>query len=218
MPDGREFVVRIDPVSASKSCWLDPFQTGAYGGFGGPDARPIGGGAFAIRTGIGNEPARTLKVAVWCRGSGMALLDVPAVEASGYDRTVRLSPLPDVPLTGRVLPSADGVSLAGAEVHVSYVAPWLCGFFNLADCWLPQFEIASAPIGDDGTFRVLVPDFANDPVISRAAPAETGGPGGFKLRARNTAPYDYWLEPDGARSGLVPVARLYPQLLLHPRR
>ena len=216
MPDGREFVGRIEPVSAASSCRFRYFQSGAFGGIGSDDVRPMGGGAFAIRTGVGDKPARSLKVSVSCPGAGMALLNVPALESSGYERTLSLVPLKPVPLAGRVLPTTDGVSLAGAEVRVDYVAYWLCGFFDLPDCGVPQWQVATGRISADGTFRVMVPDFAADPAIKPWAFASNHV---FKLRAdRSTAPYNYWLDLDGGKAGEVAIASTYPALRFQPRR
>jgi hypothetical protein len=223
MPDGREFVVHVEPASAAASCWFHHVQYGAFGASGSGDGRPISGGAFAIRTGIGDKPAKSLKVAVWCRGLGMALLDISALESSGYEQTLSLLPLKPIPLAGRALPSSDGVSLSNAELRVLYVAPWLCTFFNLMDCGVPQWNVATGRIATDGTFQVVVPDFAADPVIKKWAsePAILSGPGVFRLRAdRSAAPYNYWLELDrnAAFGGAVPVAAAYPEMLFRPRR
>lgn len=70
------------------------------------------------------------------------------------------------------------------------------------------------------TFRVMVPDFAGDPVAAKS-PGGTprASTGSFTLRAdRNVAPYGYWLEQEGATFGNVPVAGAYPSLVLRPRR
>jgi hypothetical protein len=222
-PDGREFVVRLTPAVPMNTCAVAYVQTGPFGAYGGTDGRRVrnlGAGTFALRTGVGGQPAEALKIAVWCRGYATTTLDISSLASSTFESTVLLSPLPDVTMTGRLLPSPDGVNLAGATLRVFYVADWLCGFFNLADCMVPQWEIAVERIADDGTFRVELPDFAGDggllPSITRAFPR---GAGGFRLRAdRDVAPYDYWLEPDGATFGRVPVAASYADLVLRPRR
>jgi len=103
---------------------------------------------------------------------------------------------------------------------VYYSAPWLCGFFGLPDCMVPQWEVAVDRVRMDGTFGVMVPDFAHDPIVQAPVPGWTSGPDGFRLRAdRVVAPYNYWLEPDGAAIGrIIPVAVSYPELILRPRR
>jgi hypothetical protein len=221
-PDGREFILRVTPAPAPNACVFNSFQTGAFGGYGSYAStlvRNLGGGAFALRTGLGGKPATTLKIAVWCRGYGMALVDVAALESSTFERSISLTPRNELPMTGRLLPSSDGVSLADATLRVYYNADWLCEFFNLADCMVPTWEVAVDRIADVGTFRVMVPDFAGDPVVAKS-PGGTprASTGSFSLRAdRNAAPYHYWLEPEGATFSKVPVASAYPSLVLRPR-
>jgi hypothetical protein len=154
----------------------------------------------------------------------MALLDIPVVETSGYEQTVSIAALKSIPVTGHVQPSADGVNLRGANVAAVYQARWLCGFFHEQDCLVPQWEVATASVGDDGSVRLMVPDFAADPVVTRWATAtESGlgpfGPGGFTLQAhRSVAPHDYSLEHDREKFGLIAIAPEYSALLLWPRR
>jgi hypothetical protein len=213
-PDGREFVIRIEPPGAMSSCEFPNIQRGSFGEFVHADVRSAVGGVFALHTGIGDKPATELKIAVWCPGFGMGLLNVQGVQSSGYERTLTLSPLKSIPLAGRVLPSDDGVSLANAKLRVSYEAFWLCNFFKEQDCGVPQWEVSTDHIAADGTFRVLVPDFAADPAIKEWAdgPLTNDAAGVFYLQAEpSTAPWHY-------RLATVPVAAEYPDLRLSPKR
>lgn len=218
-PDGREFVVRVTPADPISTCHVQSFQTGSFGGYGDFSNAEPDRGAFRIRTGIGGQPAATLKVAIWCRRHAMATLNITSLASSTFEAPVSLAPLAEQPLTGHLLSSTDGVSMAGATLHVYYSAPWLCGFFGLPDCMVPQWEVAVDRIRTDGTFRLMVPDFAHDPIVQAGAPGWTSGPDGFRLRAdRDVAPYNYWLDPDGAARGtIIPVAANYPELILRPR-
>ena len=222
VPDGREFVIHLTPAAASIStCHIESYQAGLFGGYGGSlPITDLDRGAIRIRTGVRGQPATTLKIAMWCRGYAMTTLTIGSLASSTFEATVSLTPLADLPMTGRVLPSADGVSLAGATLRVYYSAPWLCAFFGLPDCMVPQWEIAVDRIGPDDTFRVMVPDFAHDPIAQASAPGWTILPQGFRLRAdRDVAPYNYWLElGDPASGATIPVAAGYPELILRPRR
>jgi hypothetical protein len=219
---GREFIVRIDPPVAAGSCMFWHQETGPLLGTGGTDARPAGNGAFAIHVGTVSPAPTFLKVSIWCRGAGMAVVDVPAVETSGYERVVTVAPLKPIPLSGRVQPSLDGVSLAGADLRVLYQADWLCSFFGRPDCGIPQWEVATGKIGADNSVRVMVPDFAADPVVTLWAKSSGFGPfgaGGFRLQVnRSVAPCTYWLEHDSGTFGVIPIAAAYQNLLLQPRR
>ncbi len=217
-PDGREFVIHVSPAVEAGSCHLTSFQSGGFGGFGGAPVSEAGGGVFAIRTGVGARPATSLKVAVWCRGFGMALVDAALLEPSTYRRNLVLSRRDSVVMTGQVLPAADGVHLAGATLRVFYVAAWLCGFFDLPDCGVPQWEVAVAPIGRDGTFRVDVPGFAGDAIVRQWTSPTAFNGGHFMLRAdRDVAPHHYWLERADAPRGPLAPASGYPHLRLQPR-
>jgi len=143
----------------------------------------------------------------------MGLLDVHGVESSGYEKTLILVPLKSVPLEGRVLPFNDGVGLENAELHVSYEAIWLCNFFNEMDCGVPSWRVATEHLGANGTFRVMVPDFAGDPAVKQWTPGPlTNFTSRFYLSVnRRTAPYDYQL-------GNVSIAPAYPELVLSPKR
>jgi hypothetical protein len=102
-------------------------------------------------------------------------------------------------------------------LRVWYHAQWLCGFYNLPDCGVPQWEVAVDRIAEDGTFRVSVPDFARDPLVRAASPGPHDA-GGFTLAAdRTSAPFHFALEQDGASPGMVPIAASYPNLGLRPR-
>lgn len=218
---GRDFIVRIDPPAAASSCMFWYQETGRLR-TGSTDARPTGNGAFAIHVGTVSPAPTSLKVSIWCRGAAMAVVDVPAVETSGYERVVTVAPLTPIPLSGRVQPSPDGISLAGADLRVLYQADWLCSFFGGPDCGIPQWEVASGKVGADNSVRVMVPDFAADPVVTEwAKPPRYGlfGAGGFRLQVnRSVAPYTYWLEHGSGRFGVIPIAAAYQNLLLQPRR
>ena len=216
-PDGREYRIHLPPAAAKEDCFVRIHQTGPFGGYGygGYDAKKLSDG-YTFRTGLKGKPASTLKVAMWCRGFGMAVVDEPSLGTSSFDKTLSLTPLKDIQMNGRLLTSADGVTLAGSTVRVWYVAHWLCEFFSLMDCGVPQWEVATATVALD-QFELRVPDFAADPVVKKY----TGWPhpGSFTFRAdRAIAPYNYWLDTEQAKFGGIPVAATYPPLIFRPRR
>jgi hypothetical protein len=211
VPDGPEFVLNVSPEVPLENCHLTSYQAGAFGGHGSLPVRSAGPGRFALRTGLGGKPALELKVAVWCSGYGMALVDVPSLDQSGWARSLTLSPLAHRTIDARVLPTDDGLSLVGSQIRVFYVAYWLCGFFNLPDCMVPSWQVAVGEVGAGDTVHIDVPDFARDPV--------TGPDAGFKLRAdRTEPPYHFWLETPAAPLGVIPASTDLRNLVLRPRR
>jgi len=225
---GRDFVIHLTPGVAKGSCRGQKYQVGAFGGEATqlPDTK-ASGEAIAVPTGLQGQPATSLRVALWCRGYSMVLIDVPSLPASTFQAQVSLVPLNDVPFSGKVSASADGISMVGATLRVFYQAPWLCRFFGWLDCLVPQWEVSAGTIRDDSTFAVMVPDFAADPAILAAVPSAIGGlgvravpgvtppaedRGVLLLRAdRRAAPYNWWL-------GSLPLAARYVDMALQPSR
>ena len=148
----------------------------------------------------------------------MALVDVPSLEQSAWQITIAPDALRNIPLAGRVVPPADGVSLSTATLRVYYNADWLCSFFGLVDCLVPTWEVATGRIAGDGTFSVMVPDFMNDPSV-RPVAGWSAGQGYFTLKAdRSEAPWSFWLSPSGASLDHLPVASEYPSLVMNASR
>lgn len=212
--DGREFELTLSSAVALGECRLDSFQNGPFGGRGYElPARDLGNGRFALRTGVKGVPAVGLKVAVWCRGYAIALVDVPSLGAADWKGAATLTPLPEVTITGRVLPPDDGVSLAGARLLVLHEDAWLCGFFNLPDCMSAIRDIGSGAIASDGSFKISLPDIARDPVIAKWSRRH---PLGLRVD-RTEPPYHYTLERDEA-SGALFFSDLWTDVVLRARR
>jgi hypothetical protein len=211
VPDGPEFILNFLPEVPLENCHVSSYQSGAFGGYGSLPVRSAGPGRVALRTGLGGKPAVKLKVAIWCSGYGMALVNVSSVERSGWASSVTLSPLATRTIDAHLLRSVEGLSLAGSQVRVFYVAYWLCGFFDLPDCLVSSWQVAVGRVGADDTIHIDVPDFTRDPVA--------GADAGFTLRAdRTEPPYHFWLETPAAPLGVIPVSNDFRNLVLRPRR
>jgi hypothetical protein len=237
---GQEFSFRLPASVRIERCHVDAAlttNTGVGLGWSRTGGRAgVSGRDLVIRTqalrGSGTQVA--LKASVWCPGFGMALVDVPSLDQANFQTTVTLTSRQDVPLAGRVLPPDDGVSLADSTLRVYYQADWLCGYFKQADCLVPQWEVETDRVASDGSFRVMVPDFAGDPAVGTDGPNRDKG--AFWFRAdRNQAPHNYDLIPDGdpcwagrveqpgslpilpCRPGTLPIARDYRQVVLRAR-
>jgi hypothetical protein len=116
------------------------------------------------------------------------------------------------------LPAPDGRILTGLHARVFYTAYWICGFFNLSDCMVSTWIVATAAIGIDGALRFSVPAFAVDPTI-----AAYSDPGAFRLDVLpDRPPYGtYRLEAEGdvrTTFGMIAVSPRYPPIVfLRPR-
>jgi hypothetical protein len=220
--DGREYRLHIRPIDSTTQCEFSWHQTGSPGGYGGGSTpKRLGPGEFALRTGHDGKPASTLKISVWCRGFGVALIDEPALATSSFEQTVTLTPLRELSMGARLLTSPDFETLATAKFRVLYQADWLCSFFDLMDCGVLMWEVANGSIANDNSLQVNLPDFASDAAVRKWSGAPPLGldAGRFLIQvSRSTAPYDYWLDPDAAKFHGIPVAAAYPPLFLRPRK
>jgi len=217
--DGREYRIHMRPALRTTECEFWWFQTGPFGGYGGSPPKRTEVGDFTLRTGLAGKPATVLKISIWCRGYRMALIDETELATSSFERTVTLAPLKELPISGRLLASADGANLAAFRVRVDYRADWLCSFFNLQDCGVPQWQVANGSIANDNTFHVLVPDFANDPAVKswEDAPGLPMGAGVFSIDVSGAAS-SYSLRANGTASGNIPVATAYDVIFFRPLR
>jgi hypothetical protein len=126
-------------------------------------------------------PATTdrFRALVWAPGCKMKHFDVP-VEKSDVELQFACDPLNTVPFYGRV----KGVEVGdSAIISVSYMAVgtcmWLDGWTAASkgmfccSCGGPQiWEIATAAVAPDGTFKMELPDFGDDPIVSGDSSAE----------------------------------------------
>lgn len=215
-PNGRPFTFHFSQPVPLERCSINCYQTGAFGGMGMPATPPWGAGmgsVYTIRTGSSGKPAKTLKAAIWCPGFANATVDVPDLANAKPEASIALRPLRNLTIAGTIRPSDDGVELGGAELIVFYEAAWTCGLFGQMDCINAGWEIGRVRIEQNGSFRIAVPDFINDPTV-----AKFRDPGSFRFRvSRSTPPHDYRLE-GGSPGGDLAVAANYPPLRLHPRR
>jgi hypothetical protein len=217
----RPFVVRFPPGIAISDCQNYVQQVG---GFGGVTARlelsRVAEGVHSIPVGLEGHQPRSLKAVFWCKGRGFATLDVPSLETSSWDATIDLPPIKTLMISGRVLAAPNGASLAGLEMTVFYHADWMCGFFNLADCGVPSFKLATARIATGGKFSFAVPDLHADPTAKRYHGFATA-PGTFVIFADEVSPpfRRFSLGSASDASGRYGISSLTPasgELVLRP--
>ena len=126
-------------------------------------------------------PATTerFRALVWTPGCKMKHFDVP-VEKSDIELQFACDPLNTVPFSGRVKGVEVGES---AKISASYMAVgtcmWLDGWTAASketfccSCGGPQiWGIATAGVAADGAFKMELPDFGADPIVSGDSSAE----------------------------------------------
>jgi hypothetical protein len=207
------FVLRLPASVQAERCETQLLQTGAFGGISGVSSAKSERNTITIPTGARGKPARTLKAVVWCPGYAVGLIHEPTLEQSNGEIELALQPLPNIEITAKVLPAPSARNLTGLDVRVLYVANWVCGFFQLPDCWVPSWFVASAPIGIDGTLRLAVPDFSSDPGVRAYS-----FPGEFKLAIESGGYVLDVIDAAGGTSPGIGVSSRYPALItLQPR-
>jgi hypothetical protein len=110
------------------------------------------------------------KALVWAPGCKMKLFDTP-VQTSDVDLRFSCEPLKTITLRGRVKGAKTG------KLSVDFTALgtciWMDGMDGLIRCGGPQIVgIGAAELAADGTFKMELPDFRADPVVSGDSTAE----------------------------------------------
>jgi hypothetical protein len=113
---------------------------------------------------------------VWTPGCKVKQFDV-RVEKADIELQFGCEPLADITFFGRV----KGADVAGTKISVSYGGTKTCGWIGedqtgslrFIDCIGYQIVgIATAAVTPDGTFKMELPDFSADPIISDDSSSE----------------------------------------------
>ena len=195
------------------------FLGGEFGGYGGFVRTNPETWDYTIETSYEGKPARSLKAIVFCPGYEMKLLDIPSLDDSAAKSIdLELRPLKLIQLSGRViLPEAD--SKLSLRIDARYEAYWDHEFFGIADGFVSSFDLASTALSEDGSFSMMVPDFAHDPAVNSFKDR-----GAIQLTTRDpkTGNLTNWLERsksgDDAKLGVdIQSVEQYRELILYAR-
>jgi hypothetical protein len=194
----------------TRSCQLQYFLVGPFGGYGGFARPKLDASVFEIETVHEGEAVERLRVILSCSGYQIETMAFDSLPDSDR-RTVRLHPRPlgTVRFPGVVR----GLTLQQVQVlkvDVDYTPWWICEFFRLPDCGLGAWRVASVDVDTDGRFTAILPNVARDTVI-RAF--KNPGEFAFRIRDQKTGNPLFELKAAGSNSpkaGGVPVAASYP--------
>ena len=216
--DNQVFSLHFPHTIDTSSMSIRYYLTGAFGGYGGFVRTKSDTWDYSIETSYEGKPARTLKAILFCPGYEMKLLHIPSLgdtEARNVD--VELRPLPLIRLAGRVILPKPEASL-GLKLNATYSAYWDHEFFGIIDGFVSSFDLASTNVAEDGSFSMMVPDFAHDPAINSFEDR-----GAIQLIARDRKTR-YWLDRADKSGGEVNVRGVeiqtaddYGELILYPR-
>jgi hypothetical protein len=173
---------------------------------------------YEIEGSVDGKRVERFGAVVWARGCKAVFFDKPSITAD-VDEHFACIPLGEITLTGRVL----GVDLptGPTTIWASYYGVFDC--FSLHTCdnggcggiscgGSMIFDVASGTIATDGTFALTLPNFSDDPFLSR-------GPVGFDLSVGEPRSQGrILLQPETAewRTGLgfLKLAPAYPVSLI----
>jgi hypothetical protein len=199
----------LPPSIDSRSCQLQYFLVGSFGGYGGFARPKPNASEFEIETLHEGAAAESLKAALYCPGYQLQTMTFDSLpDAAGRNFQLNPKPLGTVQFLGVVR----GLISQNSQVFyvdVDYTPSWVCEFFRLADCLLGGWRVASVNLDPNGRFSATLPDFARDAVISVY---KNPGEFAFRIRDQKTGNRLFELKPAGNRSpvGSVPVANDYP--------
>lgn len=203
-PDRAPIRVVLPRTLETKSCRLEYFLIGSFGGYGGVARPNLEASTFEIETVHEGRTVERLQFVLACSGyqiETMAFDSLPDLD--GRTLQVHPKPLGTVPFRGLVR----GLTLQQVEVlyvDVDYTPRWTCEFFRLPDCLLSAWRVASVQLETDGRFSVSLPDVARDPVIrSFKEPGEFA----FQIRDQKTGNRLFELKAAGSDSAIAGVAR-----------
>ena len=159
----RPFLVTLPPDVPSETVHINYVLGGRFGAHG-DYARPkANADSYSIPTSVEGQPAESIQMVVWAPGCETRTFNVKLPERDNNELEFGCTILPTVTLSGRIHP-VGLVQGKPSEVSIWYLADWECKVFGLADCMVPQFEVAVAKPNADGFFEVELPDFTSDPI------------------------------------------------------
>ena len=190
-PDMLQFLLVLPEGIPLDGVQIQYFASGPQGGDGGFLKAEPEKNAYDL-----SVPGTRVNVIAYMPGCQFDTLELTAEAPTTQELDCR--PLASVALSGRIAPK--GIS-AGKNVGVeaSYLAFWAHEFFGIADGMVDTFKVATAAPDEDGTFELLLPDFADDAVTTRW---RMNGRWQFLLREVRTGNILAFLKPTGPNSEL----------------
>jgi hypothetical protein len=170
---------------------------GAFGGYGSFVQTKSNVWDYKIPTDTEGKSAENLKLIIYSRKYRTEIFDFPILE--GKKKSIEIKPefLKTVPFSGRVLLS-NQLNAENLRLQISYTPDWECVFFQLMDCLLGFSHIAFVNLEKDGTFKVDLPSFADDKVISSFGEM---GKFSFDMQNKQTGKSLFRLKPKNTPKG-----------------
>jgi hypothetical protein len=144
---------------------------------------------YVLDASVNGVAARRVQVVVYMPGCELTRYDV-AMRGENVERQAECKVLPEWHLSGQLVMDAATVAALGKRdsplvIEVRYMALWVSDFFGIMDGPVTTFQVATVPLGEDGSFSVMLPQLAQDPA-EKSAKERYRGAFQFQLREKKT--------------------------------
>jgi len=191
----RSLTVVLPPGILSETIRITYALVGSFGSHAQTTEIAANETSYTIATSVDGKPADTIQMVVWAPGCETRTHSLELRKSAIRRIMYECVPHPAVTLTGRIIPF-EATRAKDAELAIFYRAHWECEFFGWKDCMVPQFAVATVTPRSDGTFEVLLPDFASDPVVAVSGGSRTNGDFFLLLRDPKSLNHIAELEPE----------------------
>jgi len=184
------------------------YLTGSFGGYSSFVRTKSNVWNYEIPTSHEGKSAKTLKLIIYSPDYRIKIFDFPTLEDQKKSIEVKLESSKTVPFSGKVTLS-NQLNAENLQLQVSYTLVWQCVFFQLPDCLLGFMPITFVNLEKDGRFKVYLPDFAGDKVITSFGKS---GEFSFSLQDKQSGKSLFRLKPkDNSKGfGKIQAAFSYP--------
>jgi hypothetical protein len=159
--DRDTFTISVAEPVSSKDVQVRYFFAGELSS-NGSIATTTASNRINIVTGVDGHSARTFKAIAYSPGCQFVTISVDDLSASSRQSDFQCQSLSTVELPGRIALSrfAD----RDLQIEALYVCQWAGRFFDVPGAAFSPFCVARAHVETDGSFALVLPDFAADPL------------------------------------------------------
>jgi hypothetical protein len=166
--------LQFPPQAIATGVQIHAILSGSFGGHGDIIRTQPGVSQHALPASVNGIPATKLKALVYMPGCQLARVKIKLGEAS-VQQPLKCFALPETLLQGRIEKDAASVQPSALfEVQILYKVNRSNRFLDIADGPVTTFMVAIAPINDDLTFSVSLPQLNQDPFEIDALPEDKG--------------------------------------------
>lgn len=197
LANDQNFSVKLSKDTNTSNLWIEYEITGSFGGYYSFVRTKPDMWDYEIPTSYDGQSAKTLKLIVYSPSYYVKTFNFPFLEKQNKNLEINLEPLKEITFSGKIL-LPDQLDADKLKLEISYLGDWKCEYFGLIDCLIGANKITTANLEKDGRFKVNLPDFASDKIIS-----SFGSPGefSFRLQDKQSGKFLFALKPKEQSKG-----------------